>query len=94
MGLMLGVIVPASMKLAAPLACPNGYVRTAVVVETSTTSEGNTTSGTLYCIDAAGVLVHANPLVAFLGLGLEVGVALLAVAALLRVSAFVRGDTQ
>jgi hypothetical protein len=59
-GLMLVCIVPASERLTAPIVCNSGYVRTAVVVETSDTGEGTTTRGDLYCIDRSGVPIGAH----------------------------------
>jgi hypothetical protein len=73
-GLMLGTCAPISLKLAAPVACPDGYMSSVVVVEVSNPEPGTTTMDPdLYCMDPSGVPVRANWLVAVLTLALECG---------------------
>jgi len=72
LALMLACCAPVTLRLAAPVACPDGYARSAVVAEVSNPEPGTTSvSSELYCVDRSGVPIHANWIVAVVALAAE-----------------------
>jgi hypothetical protein len=72
LGLMLGCCAPITLRLTAPVACPDGYARSAVVVETTNPEPGTTNfNPDLYCVDKTGVAVRASWLVGVATLAVE-----------------------
>ena len=70
--LVLGCCAPITLRLAAPVACPDGYARSAVVVEVTNPEPGTTNiDSDLYCVDRSGFPVHASWIVAVFTLAAE-----------------------
>jgi hypothetical protein len=91
-GIMLGCCAPISLRLAAPVACPDGYARSAVVVEVSNPEPGTTSfDPDLYCVDPSGVVVHASWLVAVATLALESALLFLAAVVVLQLREKIAG---
>jgi hypothetical protein len=60
-GLVVAGLLPITMKITAPVVCPAGYVRTAIVEEISSDDEGGQSmTGCLYCIDKTGFPVRVR----------------------------------
>jgi hypothetical protein len=91
-GIMLGCCAPITLRLAAPVACPDGYARSAIVVEESNPEPGTTSfDPDLYCVDPSGVPVHASWIVAVLTLSLESALLFFAGVIVFRVRASLAG---
>jgi hypothetical protein len=53
-------LLPITTSITAPVVCPSGYIRTAVVADTSYGDEGVNVSAVLYCIDKTGFPVRVR----------------------------------
>lgn len=83
---LFAMIVPASMRCAAPVLCPSGTVRTTVSYALEVSEESTSTAYTLWCVDAEGVRERVGEFQLFGVLAAEFFVAVFALVALLGAS--------